>query len=146
MALCIVGVYGSSCDTNELGMYLMIIFSNDVLSFGGLASILGRRWSALEAFSHFAFLLSVQASSCGIRRSSLLVSVCHEAVLLRWAVERLPYSRDVHRSCGSSTMLLSIKRSRTYSLCRSSLCDHDASGTRWIAHRVPCHRDSSSYL
>ena len=37
MALCMVGVYGSSCETNELGMYLMIIFSNDVLSFGGFS-------------------------------------------------------------------------------------------------------------
>lgn len=37
MALWTVGVYGSSCDTNELGMYLMMIFSNDVLSFGGFS-------------------------------------------------------------------------------------------------------------
>jgi len=37
MALCTVGVYGSSCETNELGMYLMIILSNDVLSFGGFS-------------------------------------------------------------------------------------------------------------
>ncbi len=37
MALCMVGVYGSSCDTNALGMYLIMMFSNDVLSFGGFS-------------------------------------------------------------------------------------------------------------
>ncbi len=60
MALWIVGVYGSSCDTNALGMYLIMMFSNEVLSFGGfsissrkaLVIIGGIFWFCFSAFKN----------------------------------------------------------------------------------------------